>query len=42
LPGGHAAIAIAAATEQKIARFFASGLNKIVDGLPRLLRPTQI
>ena len=38
LPGGHAAVAITTATEQKFARFLARGFNVIVDGLPRLLR----
>ena len=38
LPGGHAAFVITTATEQKFARFLASGFDVIVDGLPRLLR----
>jgi hypothetical protein len=38
LPGGHAAVVITTATEQKFARFLANGFNVIVDGLARLLR----
>src|SRR5262249_32250083 len=38
LPGGHAAVVIATATQQIFARFLASGFDVIVDGLPRLLR----
>jgi hypothetical protein len=38
LPGGHAAVVIATATEQIFARFLASGSDVIVDGLSRLLR----
>jgi hypothetical protein len=38
LPGGHTAIVITTAAEQKLARFLASGFDVIVDGLPRLLR----
>ena len=38
LPGRHAAVVITAATEQKFAGFLASGLDVIVDSLPRLLR----
>ena len=37
LPGRHAAVAIARATEQKFARFLARSFDVIVDGLPRLL-----
>jgi hypothetical protein len=38
LPGGHAAVVITPAAEQKLAWFFASGFDVIVDRLPRLLR----
>ena len=38
LPGGHAAVVVTTATEQKFARFLVSGFDVIVDGLPRLLR----
>src|SRR5262249_29547855 len=38
LPGGHSAVVITAAAEQKFARFLASGSDVIVDSLPRLLR----
>ena len=38
MPGGHAAAVITTAAEQKFARLLASGLDIIVDGLPRLLR----
>src|SRR5437764_15162231 len=38
LPGGHAAVAITTATEQKFARFLARGFDVIVDRLPRLPR----
>src|SRR5215472_13092174 len=35
LPGCHAAVVITTATEQKFARFLASGFDVIVDSLPR-------
>src|ERR1700760_3545559 len=38
LPSRHAAAVMTTATEQKFARLLASGLDVIVDGLPRLLR----
>jgi hypothetical protein len=38
LPGGHAAVVITTAAEQKFARFLASGFDVIAAGLPRLLR----
>src|SRR5262249_21672526 len=38
LPRRHAAAVMTTATEQKFARLLASGLDVIVDGLPRLLR----
>jgi hypothetical protein len=38
LPGGHAAVVITTATEQKFARFFTSSFDVIIDRLPRLLR----
>jgi hypothetical protein len=37
LPGSHAAVAITTATEQKFARFLASGFDVIIDRVPRLL-----
>jgi len=37
LPGGHAAVAITTATEEKFARFLASGFDVIVDRLSCLL-----
>jgi hypothetical protein len=42
LPCSHAAVAIATATEQRFARFLASGFDVIVDRLPRLLRPKGV
>ena len=38
LPGGHAVVVITTATEQKFARFLASGFDVVVDSLTRLLR----
>src|SRR5262249_28005361 len=38
LPGGHAAVVITTATEQKVTRFLARGFDVIVDRLPCLLR----
>ena len=38
LPGSHAAVVSATATEQKFAGFLASGFDVIVDSLARLLR----
>jgi hypothetical protein len=38
LPGGHAAVVITAAAEEKLARLLTSGFDVIVNGLPRLLR----
>jgi hypothetical protein len=37
LSGGHVAVVITTATEQKFTRFLASGFDVIVNGLPRLL-----
>jgi hypothetical protein len=41
LTGGHAAVVITTATEQKFTRFLASGFDVIVDRLPRLLRQLE-
>jgi len=41
LTGGHAAVVITPATEQKFTRFLASGFDVIVDRLPRLLRQLE-
>ena len=41
LTGGHAAVVITPATEQKFTRFLARGFDVIVDRLPRLLRQLE-